>query len=197
MKARLIILAIFAIAIGFYPLIYIFLDANFGLLSTKSEELLRSNLWNTFFYLHISFGGLALLIGWSQFIPKWRTKYIQAHRRIGFIYFISVLISGLSSLYIAYYATGGLIAKIGFALLGIIWLCTTAKAFADIKNRNIISHQKFMIYSYASATGAITLRIWLPLLTAVSGSFFIAYPIVAWLSWVPNLIFAHYLVKKL
>ena len=53
-----------------------------------------------------------------------------------------------------------------------------------------------MIYSYAACFGAVTLRIWLPLLILLLGSFEPAYRIVAWLAWVPNLIFAYYWVKR-
>jgi len=48
-----------------------------------------------------------------------------------------------------------------------------------------------MIYSYAECFAAVTLRIWLPLLTLVLGEFLTAYRIVAWLCWVPNILFAY------
>jgi hypothetical protein len=54
-----------------------------------------------------------------------------------------------------------------------------------------------MIYSYAACFAAVTLRIWLPLLISITGDFFIAYPIVAWLCWVPNLIVANLIVKSM
>ena len=48
-----------------------------------------------------------------------------------------------------------------------------------------------MIYSYAACFAAVTLRIWLPILTSILGEFLSAYRIVAWLCWVPNLIVAY------
>ena len=50
-----------AIAIGFYPLFYLLGPRDLGLLGTKSEQLLQSPLWNSAFYGHITFGGIALL----------------------------------------------------------------------------------------------------------------------------------------
>ena len=54
-----------------------------------------------------------------------------------------------------------------------------------------------MIYSYALSFSAVTLRIWLPLLISQFNDFIIAYQIVAWLSWIPNLIVAHLMANKL
>jgi hypothetical protein len=53
-----------------------------------------------------------------------------------------------------------------------------------------------MIYSYAACFAAVTLRVWLPFLTLIFGEFVLAYKIVAWLCWVPNMIFAHLWVRK-
>jgi len=43
---------------------------------------------------------------------------------------------------------------------------------------------------------AVTLRLWLPLLTIALGAFIPAYRIVAWLCWVPNMVFAYFWVKN-
>jgi len=53
-----------------------------------------------------------------------------------------------------------------------------------------------MIFSYAACFAAVTLRVWLPLLTIAMGEFNSAYRIVAWLCWVPNLIVAFLIVRN-
>ena len=176
---------------------YFIIDRNFGLLSTKTEALLNNTFWNIGFYGHIIPGGLALFIGWTQFSNSLRTKYPSTHQAIGKIYIISVIISGLCGLAIAQVATGGLVSILGFSSLAIIWLSTTVLAFKAIKKRQIELHQKLMIFSYAACFAAVTLRIWLPLLTNLFGSFYKAYPIVAWISWVPNIMIAQLLVNRL
>ncbi|WP_299365539.1 DUF2306 domain-containing protein [Winogradskyella sp.] len=196
-KISWIILGILSSLIGLYPIIYFIIDRHFGLLSTKTKVLLTSTLWNIGFYGHIIFGGIALLIGWMQFNPKLRNSNLKLHRTIGKTYMFSVGISGTCSLYIAYYATGGIISSIGFASLGLIWLSTTFFALKAIKRGNIKLHQKLLIYSYAACFGAVTLRIWLPILTSLMGSFNKAYPFVAWISWVPNVIVAYFITRKL
>ena len=109
---------------------------------------------------------------------------------------IAVIISGLAGLYIAFYATGGIFARLGFGCLAIVWLYSTSMAYKTIKKGDIQKHEAYMIYSYAACFAAVTLRIWLPMLTAFFGDFIPAYRIVAWLCWVPNIIFAYFLVKR-
>ena len=191
-----ILLAIGAVGIGLYPIIYFLIDGKFGLLNSKSDELLADVLWNGMFYTHITLGGLALLIGWIQFNKKIQRTRIQLHRNIGKIYMISVLISGIASLYIGYHATGGIIAKLGFIGLGITWLYTTIGGYISIRQKDVITHQKMMIYSYAACFAAVTLRIWLPLLTIALDGFLPAYRIVAWLCWVPNILVAYFIINK-
>ncbi len=195
-KATWILFGFLSVLVGLYPIIYFLIDRRFGLLYSKSAELLNNILWNISFYGHIIFGGLALLIGWLQFSSKLRRTNILLHRTIGKVYIISVLISGISGLYIALFATGGIISKLGFFTLGIIWLSTTIIGFKAIKKGNIELHEKFMIFSYAACFAAVTLRIWLPILTSVMDEFISAYRIVAWLCWVPNIIIAYYLTKN-
>lgn len=188
--------ALSALAIGIYPFIYFFVPREFGLLSTKSDELLADIVWNVMFYSHIVFGGIALGIGWIQFNEKIQKQRIQLHKKIGKLYLILVLLSGVSSLYIGCHATGGLSPKLGFISLGIVWLYTSIRGFQAIKNRDIILHQKMMIYSYAACFAAVTLRIWLPILSSILEDFIPAYRIVAWLCWVPNILIAHLIIKR-
>ena len=188
--------ALSCISIGLYPIIYFVIDRHFGLLSSKSPELLSYLIWNGAFYGHIVLGGIALLIGWTQFSSRLRSKRMDLHRTIGKIYFIMVLISGICSIYLAYYATGGIMSQLGFGSLGIIWISTSIMAMRAIKARDIKRHENFMILSYAACFAAVTLRIWLPLLIAWTGDFIPAYRIVAWLCWVPNIIAALFLIRR-
>jgi uncharacterized membrane protein len=195
-KAAWIIFAILSTLIGLYPTIYFIYDKRFGLLGSKTEALLNDNLYNAAFFTHIVIGGFALLIGWLQFSKKLRRTNMNLHRLVGKGYVIAVLVSGLSGLYIALFATGGLVTMIGFLSSGIVWLSTTMLGFNAVKKGDIDKHKKFMIYSYAVCFSAVTLRIWLPMLVIATGDFLTAYNIVAWLSWVPNVIFAYFLTFK-
>ncbi|HSI77493.1 MAG TPA: DUF2306 domain-containing protein [Lunatimonas sp.] len=201
MKNRLllVLLAVPAIGVGLYPLLYFLIDRNFGLLQSKEHLLLQDTFWNIGFYTHIVFGGMALLVGWIQFVENWRNANLLLHRTIGKIYLVSVLLSSLAGIYIGFYATGGLIPSAGFISLGVFWLLTTSLGYTFIRRKRIEEHRKWMIYSYAICFAAVTLRIWLPLLNNLFGDFLIAYKITAWLSWIPNLVVAYFInrsVKK-
>jgi uncharacterized membrane protein len=172
------------------------IDRKFGLLNSKSIELLTDTFWNIGFYTHIIFGGIALLVGWTQFSPKMREWSIELHRKVGKVYVIAVLLSSLAGIYIGFFATGGLVSSAGFICLGIIWFYTTLKAYLYIKHGKIEPHQKMMVYSYAACFAAVTLRIWLPVLTIIYGDFSKAYLVVAWLCWIPNLIVAYLITRR-
>lgn len=191
------IFSFLCVLVGLYPVIYFLMDRHFGLLSSKGQEVLTSQMWNSGFYGHIVFGGIALLIGWAQFSSKLRKTSIVLHKIIGKIYIFSVLISGVCGIYIAQFATGGISNVIGFSSMAIIWLTTTILAFKSIKQGNIKMHQNYMVYSYSVCFSAVTLRIWLPILSSLTGEFILAYQIVGWLSWVPNLIVAYFIIKRM
>ncbi len=189
-----------AIGVGIYPWFYVLID-QFGenaLLASKTPEILASQIWNVQFYIHIFLGSIAMLTGWSQFMKKFRNKNLNFHRTLGKVYVIAVIFSGLSGLYVAYFANGGIVAQLGFSGLALAWLFTTSKAYLTIRKKQVDEHKKWMLRSYALTWAAVTLRIYLPLFEGVLGMEFItAYVIIAWLCWVPNLIWAEWRIKRL
>jgi hypothetical protein len=193
-----VVFGLFAISIGLYPIVYLLTDmTQEGLLSSKSPHLLGQDLYMPTFYLHISFGGIALLTGWTQFSKRLRNRNLTVHRWLGKTYVIVVLISGLAGFHIAMYATGGITSSLGFLGLAIAWLFTTIRAFQFIQRKQIDLHQQWMIRSYALTFAAVTLRIWIPLFQIVGMEFLFAYRIIAWFCWVPNLVVAELIVHSL
>ncbi|MEZ5033222.1 MAG: DUF2306 domain-containing protein [Saprospiraceae bacterium] len=191
-----ILFYILAVAIGLYPILVPFIPEDQGLLSSKTTDLLRDPFWRTAFFTHISLGGIALLSGMTQFSTRLRHRNPSRHRLLGKIYVGACLISGLAGLYIAQFATGGWIARLGFTLLALAWLITTWTAWRRILVRNTEAHRRWMIRSYALTFAAVTLRLWLPLFTGAFGMDFIpAYQIIAWLCWVPNLLVGEWMIR--
>ena len=181
-----------------YAWSYFFLDMSMGLLGTKSEALLASSIWNTAFYLHISFGAIALMTGWIQFSKKMRTRRLQFHRNLGKVYVVAVWIGALAGFYIAIHATGGLMSQLGFISLAVLWFFTTLRSYLFIREKNIERHQIWMIRSYALTFAAVTLRLWLPIFEIfLFMGFNESYPIIAWLCWIPNLIVSEIIIRKM
>ena len=147
-------------------------------------------------YLHIFASLVALAIGPFQFNEKSRLNKIQVHRLLGKIYLISVLVGGLSGLYMSQYSFGGMISHSGFFTLAILWLATGYKAYHSINNRNIQAHQYWMVINFALTFAAVTLRTGLGIGFASGTPFEVFYPYLAWLCWVPNLLVALVIAKK-
>ena len=191
------LIILLAIAIGLYPLTFLNVNHNEGLLAQKTPELLANTFWSIAFYTHISLGGFSLLIGWSLFLKKFRIKKLALHRLIGKLYVIAVLLSSITGFIAAYYATGGRIAKTGFTGMSIAWFICTYIAYKAVRNKNIQKHERWMIRSYAITFTGVTFRLWMPFLViAFQLDFLEAYPIDAWVSWIANLLVAQWLIRK-
>jgi len=193
-----IVFALLCLSIGAYPLVYLLSNETIGLLRTKSESLLYDAWWRLGFRAHIVCGGVALSVGWAQFVTSWRTRAPGVHRMLGTLYVIAVGVSGAAAVAIAPFSSTGWVAGVGFGSLGVVWLYFTGRAYLSIRQRNVKQHERQMIYSYSACLSAVTLRLWLPLLLVVFRlDFTVAYPIVAWLAWVPNLLVARVVTSKL
>ena len=192
-----IVFALLALSVGLYPLVYYIFDMHGkGLWGGKTKELLESTAWHTAFYIHITFGGIALLTGWTQFSPKLRDRYLNTHRSIGKIYVGSVMLSSLAGFYIALFASGGITSTLGFGGLAAAWFFTIVMAYTRILKRDIKRHENWMIRNYALTFAAVTLRIYLPLSQMMHIEFIEAYRVISWLCWVPNLIVAEMIISK-
>lgn len=195
-KIAWIIFGILSISIGLYPILYFVFGREFGVFNSHGQEELASFLWNSNFYAHIIFGGIALAIGWIQFNQKLRDRKRKLHKKIGMAYVTAVFFSSLSGIFVAVYTAGGWIASLGFICLGLIWFCTTMMGWITAKTKDFDSHEEWMIYSYAACFAAVTLRIYLPLLQNIFGDFIPAYQLVAWLCWLPNMVVAYFITNK-
>ncbi len=157
----------------------------------------------TILALHAITGGVALLVGPFQFLPRFRTRYPAVHRTIGRIYMICIVIGSIMAAYSAIVSTSGFVAQVGFLLLAIIWFYSIVQAYRAIRQGHIQLHRIWMIRNYALTTAAIFLRLWLGLgvayltLTHNLHGNVTATPVYissAWISWVAPLIFAEWFI---
>lgn len=94
---------------------------------------------------------------------------------------------GVSGFVLALRSEGGAVAHAGFGALAVAWAFTTFRAFERARAADYPTHRRLMVRSYALTFAAVTLRIYIPVTTAVGFPFETAYPAIAWLCWVPNL----------
>lgn len=144
-------------------------------------------------YTHVFASIVALLLGPLQFSARLRQQQKNLHRWLGRAYLgIGVLMGGLSGLYISQHAFGGSVARFGFAALAVFWLYTGLRAYLAIRRGAIDEHRKWMVRNFSLTFAAVTLRLYLPAAMVAGIEFTLAYPIIAWLCWVPNVLFAEW-----
>ncbi|MFZ1456612.1 MAG: DUF2306 domain-containing protein [Saprospiraceae bacterium] len=195
-KVVWIIIILLALLVSVMSFMYLFDGVNEGYLELKSKEVLKSRLWWSFLYTHIVTVGIAIVIGWIQFSKRMQTTYVKWHRTLGKIYVVMALLCAISGFYIGFFATGGWIPATGFIAMALIYFYTTLQGFLAIKNKQITAHQNYMTYSYAACLAAVTLRIYIPLSFVLEIDYILAYSIIAWVSWIPNLAIAWWVNKR-
>lgn len=146
---------------------------------------------------HATFGTLALLTGPLQFRADLRARFPRFHRVLGRAYVVAALGTGTTGLFMAAFSFGGMVTHLGFGTLAVLMLTSTGMAFARIKAGDVTGHRAWMLRSFALMFAGVMLRIELPLLIAAyNGQFEPAYRIVAWLSWVPNVVWAEWWLRR-
>jgi hypothetical protein len=151
----------------------------------------------TFLMTHIIASMLAILIGAFQFLPPLRKgRLLKIHRWLGRAYLLGILFGGLSGLYMAQFAHGGIISELGFGVLACLWLYTGFMAYKQVRNKDLEGHRQWMIRNYALTFAGVMLRIWAPIAGAAGLEFTAAYTAIAWLCWVPNLMVAEWIIRR-
>jgi uncharacterized membrane protein len=187
------VVAVLAALIALYALAYVVVGP--PMYPPNLAASFRARPWGI--YPHALFGALALGLGAAQFHPALVRRRRALHRALGKVYVGACLLVGAAGLYMAWYAYGGPASRAGFGALAVLLLGTTWAAFAAARRRDIATHRAWMLRSYALIFAAVTLRIELPLLiVAFGGDFDPAYRVVAWLCWVPNLLWAELWLRR-
>ena len=186
--------ALLAVGIAAYSLRYVFLGER-AYVPELSASFHARPLTLT---AHTLFGPIALVLGLVNLLPAMRQRRRWLlHRWLGRVYLISALVLASAGLSLAFHAAGGWAARLGFGLLAVATLATAVQGYRHIRRHNVRQHRQWMLRSYALIFAAVTLRIWLPLLIiAHQGEFIPAYRWVAWVSWVPNLLFVEWVIRR-
>lgn len=148
-------------------------------------------------YAHIFGSAVALMIGPFQFWARLRNERPQLHRWLGRCYLlIGVGLGGSAGLFMAFHAFGGLPAKLGFGVLALLWLYSGYRAYRAIRARDIAAHRRWMLRNFALTFAAVMLRLYLPAAVVTGTPFESAYPVIAWLCWVPNLLMTELMLNR-
>jgi hypothetical protein len=175
---------------------YTAMDRHTDFLMTK-QLVYHIRTWRVSFYVHVFISIVVLLTGLIQCSWYLLRKYPRLHRRSGNIYVAVVLLfSGPSGLIMAFYANGGLPARISFVILALLWLFTTFMGWWYAKKGRWAAHGAMLIRSYALTLSALTLRSYALLIDVFNLHIrpVHAYILISWLSWTINLLVAEAII---
>lgn len=142
---------------------------------------------------HVAFSAVALGLGPWQFFPALRARR-HLHRTMGYLYFLGVVGGGIAGFCTAFIAYGGLVARVGFGMLALVWLWSALAAINAARRRDFDAHERWAVRSFALTFAAVTLRLYMPLFFAAGFAFEEFYPVQAWLCWVPNLLLVEWVL---
>lgn len=166
-----------------------------GVEATMAFVAYHAQLRPIAFFAHVILAPVALALVPFQLWQGLRDRRPLVHRLMGRAYGMAVVISGASGLWLAVTTEAGPVAAFGFGLLAVLWLGTTITGIRLAMGGDRIAHRRWMIRSIALTLAAVTLRIQIPVGMVLEVPFDTAYPVIAWLCWVPNLILAELMLR--
>jgi uncharacterized membrane protein len=155
-----------------------------------APDILRNLFARPWLDVHVAGAATALLLGPFQFLPGLRARHRAVHRWMGRVYVVGCLGGGVAGFFMAFGSTAGPIATAGFGSLAVCWIIANIEAWRMALARRFDAHRAWMIRSFAMTFGAVTLRLYLPLIPLFHVSFVDGYRAISFLAWVPNLIVA-------
>lgn len=177
---------------------YLKLKPNIEFLLTK-QLVYHIDIWRWAFYLHVFSSVFVIVSGLLQF-NRWSVKrHPKIHRFCGYVYIaLLLLISGPGALVMSLYANGGFWPQLSFTLLSILWIGFTLYALVLVYKKRYIEHGKWLLRSYALTLSAVTLRFYLMIFDYLDVPLgpIESYTIVAYASWIPNLVMAEILIRR-
>ncbi|GHM99615.1 hypothetical protein WSM22_11050 [Cytophagales bacterium WSM2-2] len=193
-----VLLFVLGAALTLNTLYYFNFDSSYGFLRIK-QAAVASGIYLPFYYFHVLIAGLILIAGFIQ-VSKWfRSRYIKFHRKTGYFYVFGILFfAAPGALGMSFFVDRGPMVLTSFLLQCGLWFYFTLEAFRKIRKKDIIAHELWMWRSFSLTLAAITLRVYI-----FCSSFYfnlnqpLAYAIIAWASWLPNLMLIEYFKKGL
>ena len=145
---------------------------------------------------HVSMGIVALLVGPIQFWLGWKNKFLT-HKKLGLVYLFAIVISSLSSFYLAITTDVSWIFGMGLGGLGVAWVLTTGFAFLAIRKRKIVLHREWMTRSYIVTMGFVFFRLFVGVTSAFEiGTIFERLEAASWVCWAFPLLIGEVIIQK-
>ncbi|MGV3630011.1 MAG: DUF2306 domain-containing protein [Bacteroidota bacterium] len=177
---------------------YLAMKPDIDFLLTK-QFVYHIDIWRWSFYVHVFSSAFVIISGLLQF-NRWTIRsYPKIHKVSGYVYVSCLLlISGPGALIMSLYANGGFWPQLSFTLLSVLWIGFTLYALILVYKKRYVDHGNWLLRSYALTLSAVTLRFYLMIFDFLDVPLgpIESYTIVAYASWIPNLIFAEILIRR-
>ena len=109
--------------------------------------------------VHILPGGLFMVLGPLQFVPRIRSRHIRFHRWSGRLLLGAGVVIGTTALRMAFVLpVGGPTETAATTVFGVIFLFSLGKAFLHVKRREIVRHREWMVRAFAVGLAVATVR---------------------------------------
>ncbi len=110
--------------------------------------------------LHVSFGGIYLLLAPFQFIEGIRSRWLNYHRFIGRVLVIVGIIVGTTALFIALVIPfSGWIESLVNGLFAVFFFLALIWSLIQIRRGNVVLHREWMIRAFAIGLAIATMRV--------------------------------------
>lgn len=136
------------------------------------------------FYAHVIAGPITLVLGLVLVSERFRRWSPRWHRWLGKVQVgMVVFLLAPSGLWMAYYAEGGAVAAVGFAVLAVLTATCAVNGWRLAVRRRFAEHRLWMWRCFLLLCSAVVLRLigGLAMVTGVGGEW--SYPVAAWASW--------------
>jgi len=132
------------------------------------------------FQIHMLASGAALLLMPLALATRRRRAW---HRPIGRAAAVLVIAGALTSFPVAYESASSLVARLGFAAQGTVWLGRLLAGVRAIRRKDRARHATLMVAMTAVASGAIWVRLTTAVATSYDLPFVPVYACATWLGW--------------
>ncbi len=190
------LIVVLGIALALNALTYINFNPQYGFLKLK-QQAIATGWYLPAYYSHVLISALILISGFFQ-VSAMSRKWPRIHRMLGYVYVMGILFfSAPGGLVMSLFINRGPTVLTSFFVQGTLWFIFTAIAFNCIRQHDVEAHREWMWRSFALTAAAITLRIYIFIFSySTDLSQPVAYSVLSWLSWVPNLLVVEWWLRR-
>jgi len=153
--------------------------------------------WRVVITIHAISGVVCLVSCWTQFSSLVMRKAPKVHKVSGRVYgYNNLIVLVPTGVILALYAKGGALGVLGFLVIGVGTGIATLMGVRTAMKKKVISHKRWITYSFALVSTAISFRLCQIALAKVLPTFEHIYITTLWGTLVLNLVLAELYLRR-